>query len=98
MTSFRKIVGALDLTKVIGLLTFAIDGLDVIASATSNIKDDKAVMALKTVQAVLTTIENFAAGKIGPDDVRAAYAKLTADLAANDKSADEKLAKKYGKK
>jgi hypothetical protein len=84
--------------KAKGFVDIAVEGLEIIATATGNAAVDKAADVLMIVKAVLASLENLYEGKVEPNVVRAEFAKLRSSLTANDAAADAALINKFGKK
>ena len=84
--------------KAKGFVAIVVEGLEIIAAATSNVAVGKAADVLVIIKSVLTSLENLYEGKVKPDVVRAEFAKLRSSLAANDAAANAALAAKFGKK
>jgi len=83
------------LAKATDLGTLMLEGLDMIASITSNPTVKTADDAMHAVVAVLQALERAQGGVITPDAARAELAALENAIAQHDQAADQALADKF---
>lgn len=88
--------------KILGLAASGLTGLEMIGEIVQPLLDDKsaaldaATLAIvRTIHAIVTTVQAGASGKVSNDDVTASLTHLQAQLAANDRQAQIDIDTKF---
>ena len=77
------------------LLEIATTALDLISRVTKTTTDDRAVIALRTIAAVVDTARGGFGGKVTPAQARHDLSSLQASLASNDDDIDKALKARF---